>query len=226
MTVNIIRVVLADDHALVRTGIRAALGTAPDIELVAEAANGEQACELVVKCQPDVVLMDLAMPGMGGAAATQAILASSPTTRVLVLTMHREEEYLLPLLEAGAAGFLTKSAADTELVDAVRAVAQGVAYVSRSGSSVLIKGLLKRDQSRDERERFDGLTQREQDVLRLVAHGYTAPEIGEQLFISPKTVDTYKARVGEKLGLSHRSDFVDFALRAGLLGDPGFPRHG
>jgi two-component system, NarL family, response regulator NreC len=226
MIANRIRVVLADDHAVVRTGLRAVLGTASDIEVVAEATTGEEACALVATLVPDVVLMDLSMPGMGGAAATRAILEADATARVLVLTMHSEEEYLLPLLEAGAAGYLTKSAADTELVDAVRAVAKGEAYVSPAGSSVLIRGLRKKDPNQDERDRFSGLTQRERDVLRLVAHGYSAPEIGEQLFISPKTVDTYKARVSEKLGLLHRSDYVDFALRVGLMNEMRGPGHG
>ena len=218
MTGPLIRVVLADDHAVVRTGLRAVLGTARDIEVVAEASSGEGALDMVQKLAPDVVLMDLAMPGMDGAAATSAILAQGMKTRVLVLTMHSEEEYLLPLLEAGAAGFLTKSAADRELVDAVRAVASGASYVSPTGSAVLRKRLRKRATPGEERDRLGELTQREREVLRLVAHGFSAPEIGEQLFISPKTVDTYKQRVGDKLGLSHRSEYVDFALRAGLLG--------
>jgi DNA-binding NarL/FixJ family response regulator len=163
------------------------------------------------------------MPDMDGAAATKAILARETTTRVLVLTMHAEEEYLLPLLEAGASGYLVKSAADTELVTAVRAVAHGDPYVSSSASHVLIKGLTKKDPAQADHERYNSLTQRERDVLRLVAQGYSAPEIGEQLFISPKTVDTYKQRINEKLGISHRSEYVDFALKVGILGTAQSP---
>jgi len=138
-------------------------------------------------------------------------------TRVLVLTMHAEEDYLVPLMEAGAAGYLVKSAADRELVDAVRAVAHGDVYVRAAAARVLAKNLTKKDPAQEDRARFDKLTQRERDVLRLVAQGYTAPEIGERLFISPKTVDTYKQRIQEKLGLGHRADYVQFALKLGLL---------
>jgi DNA-binding NarL/FixJ family response regulator len=136
---------------------------------------------------------------------------------VLVLTMHSEEEYLVPLLEAGAAGYLVKSAADRELVDAVRAVARGDVYVRPAAARVLAKGLTQKDPRQAERDRFERLTERERDVLRLTAQGYSAPEIGERLFISPKTVDTYKQRIQEKLGFGHRSDYVQFALKLGLL---------
>jgi two-component system, NarL family, response regulator NreC len=137
--------------------------------------------------------------------------------------MHAEEEYLLPLLEAGASGYLVKSAADLELVAAVRAVAHGDPYVSSSASHVLIKGLTKKDPAQVDHDRYNSLTQRERDVLRLVAQGYSAPEIGEQLFIGPKTVDTYKQRINEKLGISHRSEYVDFALKVGILGSAHSP---
>jgi DNA-binding NarL/FixJ family response regulator len=133
--------------------------------------------------------------------------------------MHTEDDYLVPLLEAGAAGYLVKSAADRELVDAVRAVAHGDVYVRPGAARVLAKNLMKRDPAATERERFDKLTQRERDVLRFVAQGYSAPEIGEKLFISPKTVDTYKQRIQEKLGFAHRSDYVQLALKLGLLSE-------
>ena len=217
MTGDVIRVVLADDHAVVRAGLRAVLSPARDISVVGEASNGAEAVALAERLHPDVVIMDLSMPGMDGATATKAILATDTTTRILVLTMHAEEEYLLPLLEAGASGYLVKSAADLELVTAVRAVAHGDPYVSTSASHVLIKGLKKKDPAQAEHDRYNALTHRERDVLRLVAQGFSAPEIGEQLFISPKTVDTYKQRVNEKLGISHRSEYVDFALRVGIL---------
>jgi DNA-binding NarL/FixJ family response regulator len=161
--------------------------------------------------------MDLSMAGMDGTAATKEIVAKGTGTRVLILTMHPEEDYLVPLLEAGAAGYLVKSAADRELVDAVRAVAKGDVYVRPSAARVLAKGLTRKDPQQVDRERFEKLTDRERDVLRLTAQGYSAPEIGERLFISPKTVDTYKQRINEKLGLAHRADYVQFALRLGLL---------
>jgi DNA-binding NarL/FixJ family response regulator len=204
-------------------GLRAVLSPAKDISVIGEATNGKEAVALAERFTPDVVIMDLTMPDMDGAAATKAILAKQTTTRVLVLTMHAEEEYLLPLLEAGASGYLVKSAADLELVTAVRAVAHGDPYVSSSASHVLIKGLTKKDPAQVDHDRYNSLTQRERDVLRLVAQGYSAPEIGEQLFISPKTVDTYKQRINEKLGISHRSEYVDFALKVGILGTASSP---
>jgi DNA-binding NarL/FixJ family response regulator len=216
-------VILADDHAVVRAGLKAVLNPAKDISVIGEAANGKEAVALAERLSPDVVIMDLSMPEMDGSSATKAILAKHPETRILILTMHTEEEYLLPLLEAGASGYLVKSAADLELVTAVRAVAHGDPYVSSSASHVLIKGLTRKDPAQADHDRYNSLTQRERDVLRLVAQGYSAPEIGEQLFISPKTVDTYKQRVNEKLGISHRSEYVDFALKVGILSASSTP---
>lgn len=217
MTSDLIRVILADDHTVVRAGLKAVLGTAKDIDVVGEARDGREAVALVDRFHPDVVVMDLSMVGMDGAAATKEIVAKGGETRVLILTMHPEEDYLVPLLEAGAAGYLVKSAADRELVDAVRAVAKGDVYVRPAAARILAKGLTKKDPHEVDRDRFAKLTERERDVLRLTAQGYSAPEIGERLFISPKTVDTYKQRINEKLGLSHRAEYVQFALRLGLL---------
>jgi DNA-binding NarL/FixJ family response regulator len=217
MTGDLIRVVLADDHTVVRAGLKAVLGTAKDIDVVGEAKNGEEALALIERFHPHVVVMDLSMGGMDGFAATKEVVARKNGTRVLVLTMHPEEDYLVPLLEAGAAGYLVKSAADRELVDAVRAVAKGDVYVRPAAARVLAKGLTKKDPQQQDREKFERLTERERDVLRLTAQGYSAPEIGEKLFISPKTVDTYKQRINEKHGLSHRADYVQLALRLGLL---------
>ena len=217
MLSDLIRVVLADDHTVVRAGLRAVLGTAKDIDVVGEARDGHEALALVDRFKPDVIVMDLSMAGMDGTTATKEIVAKGLATRVLILTMHPEEDYLVPLLEAGAAGYLVKSAADRELVDAVRAVANGDVYVRPTAARILAKGLTKKDPHQVDRDRFEKLTDRERDVLRLTAQGYSAPEIGERLFISPKTVDTYKQRINEKLGLSHRADYVQLALRLGLL---------
>lgn len=217
MTGDTIRVILADDHTVVRAGLRAVLSSAKDIEVIGEAKNGVEAVALVERFKPDVVVMDLSMPELDGTGATKQIVEKGLATKVLVLTMHAEEDYLVPLMEAGAAGYLVKSAADRELVDAVRAVAHGDVYVRPAAARVLAKNLTKKDPEKVNRERFDKLTQREQDVLRLVAQGFSAPEIGERLYISPKTVDTYKQRIHEKLGLAHRSDYVQFALKLGLL---------
>jgi len=217
MTGDMIRVVLADDHAVVRAGLKAVLSAAHDIEVVAEAKNGREAVSLVERFKPDVIVMDLSMPELDGTAATKEIVGKGLAVRVLVLTMHAEEDYLVPLMEAGAAGYLVKSAADRDLVDAVRAVAHGDMYVGPAAARVLAKNLTKKDPEKVDRARFEKLTQRERDVLRLVAQGFSAPEIGERLYISPKTVDTYKQRIQEKLGLAHRSDYVQFALKLGLL---------
>ena len=214
---DIIRVILADDHTVVRRGLKAVLGTARDIEVIGEAKNGREAIALAERFKPDIVVLDLDMEEMSGVEALKEIVEKKLPVRVLVLTMHAEEEYLVPLLEAGAAGYLVKSAADRELVDAVRAVAKGDMYVRQSAAHVLAKRLTRKDPAQAERERFEKLTERERDVLRYVAQGFSAPEIGEKLFISPKTVDTYKQRIQEKMGLSHRSDYVQLALRLGLL---------
>jgi two-component system, NarL family, response regulator NreC len=217
MTGDMIRVVLADDHAVVRAGLKAVLGAARDIEVIGEAKTGREAVALAERFKPDVIVMDLSMPELDGTEATKEIVAKGLPVKVLILTMHVEEDYLIPLMEAGAAGYLVKSAADRELVDAVRAVAHGDVYVRASAARVLAKNLTKKDPAKEERERFEKLTDRERDVLKFVAQGFSAPEIGEKLFISPKTVDTYKQRIHEKLGLSHRSDYVQLALKLGLL---------
>lgn len=214
---GLIRVVLADDHAVVRAGLSAVLGGAVDIEIVGEASNGQEAIALVEQLDPDVIVMDLSMPGVDGTAATREIVDKGGRTRILVLTMHAEEDYLVPLLTAGAAGYLVKSAADRDLIDAVRTVARGEMYVRPSGAQILARGLTHKDPLQADRDQYDRLTERERDVLRYVAQGHSAPEIGHKLNISPKTVDTYKQRISEKLGLSHRTDYVQFALKLGLL---------
>ena len=217
MSEDQIRVVLADDHAIVRAGLKAILGAARDIAVVGEASNGRDAVALSARFRPHVVVMDLTMGEMDGIAATRLIVGTENAPRVLVLTMHPEDEYLVPLLEAGASGYLVKSAADRDLVDAVRAVARGELYVRPSAARVLARELKKKEEAASDRSRYEKLTERERDVLRMTAEGYSAPEIGEKLHISPKTVDTYKQRVNEKLGLAHRPDYVQFALRIGIL---------
>lgn len=214
---GVITVILVDDHAVVRAGLKAVLGSAKDIQVIGEGSNGKDAVSLASRLDPDVIVMDLSMAEMDGAEATRALIASKTRGRVLILTMHAEDSYLIPLLEAGASGYLVKSAADRELVDAVRAVAKGDVYMQPSAARALASNIQRKAEHADERTKYDKLTEREQDVLRLVARGFSAPEIGEKLFISPKTVDTYKQRINEKLSLAHRSDYVDFALKLGLM---------
>jgi DNA-binding NarL/FixJ family response regulator len=217
MTGDLIRVVLVDDHAVVRAGLKAILAGARDIDVVGEAENGRDAIALIERLAPDVAVMDLSMPDLDGADATARMVASGLRTRILILTMHAEDDYLVPLLSAGAAGFLMKSAADRELLDAVRTVARGEVYVRPAAASLLARNLTRKDPLQSDRDRFERLTERERDVLRYTAQGHSAPEIGEKLHISPKTVDTYKQRIHEKLGLAHRTEYVQFALRLGLL---------
>lgn len=212
-----IRIVLADDHLVVRAGLKALLGAAKDIEVVGEAGNGRDALALIERVSPDVAVLDLDMPQMGGAEVTRALAAAGSPVRILILTMHDEDEYLVSLLESGAAGYLVKNAADRELADAVRAVAAGDSYVQPGAARALARQVTRRAQHADERQQYEALSERERDVLVLVAGGYSASEIGDKLFISPKTVETYKQRVSEKLGLSHRSDYVQLCLRLGLL---------
>jgi DNA-binding NarL/FixJ family response regulator len=214
---DIIRVILADDHLVVRAGLKALLGTSKDIEVVGEATNGREAVALVERVAPHIAVLDLDMPQMDGLAATKELVARGSATRVLILTMHTEDEYLVTLLEAGAAGYLVKNAADRELADAVRAVAAGGLYVQPAASLTLARAVARRAEHADEREKYQQLSERERDVLVLVASGHSASEIGEKLFISPKTVETYKQRITEKLELSHRPDYVQFCLRLGLL---------
>lgn len=216
---EIINVLLADDHAIVRAGLKAVMGVAPDIRVIGEASNGPDAVAMSERLKPHVVIMDLTMPGGDGVSATKSLTALSIPPKVLVLTMHTEEEYLMPALKAGASGYLVKSAADRELVDAIRAVMRGEMYVQQNAGRVLARGLVAKDPAGEERARFDRLTERERNVLVLVARGYSAPEIGDRLSISPKTVDTYKQRVNEKLGVAHRADYVRIAMRLGLLAE-------
>lgn len=217
MSGDVIRVLLADDHAVVRAGLKALLGTARDISVVGEASTGREAVVLAEQLKPDVVVMDLTMPDLDGIAATTEIKTSGVDTRVLVLTMHDEESYLVPVMEAGASGYLVKTDADRELINAVRAIAHGDVHMRPNAARVLAKKLTPKDSTQTDRVRYEALTPREREVLRLVGGGYSAPEIGERLLISPKTVDTYKQRIHEKLDLSHRSQYVQFAYRLGLL---------
>jgi len=216
---GVITVVLVDDHAVVRAGLKAVLSTAKDVKVIGEGSNGKDAISLAERLDPDVIVMDLSMGEMDGVEATKELKAKDTRSKILILTMHAEDTYLVPLLEAGVSGYLVKSAADRELIDAVRAVAHGDVYMQPSAARALAQRIQRKAEHADERTKFEKFTEREQNVLRYVARGFSAPEIGEKLFISPKTVDTYKQRINEKLGLAHRSDYVDFALKIGLLSD-------
>jgi len=214
-----ITVLLADDHAVLRAGLRALLNAEPDMEVVGEAGNGEEAVRLAEQLTPDVVVMDISMPVMDGLAATRAITTRMPDTRVLVLTMHAEEQYLLKVLEAGGSGYVLKRSADTELMEAIRAVHRGEAFLYPSATRMLLSAYQRGDRSAP--PAGGRLSEREADVLRLTAEGYSNSEIGAQLYLSPKTVDTYRQRIMEKLALHHRAELVRYALATGLLHTEG-----
>ena len=213
---RVISVLLADDHPIVRAGLQALLEAQPDISVVGEAGSGEDSVELCRRHQPDVAIMDISMPG-GGLEAMRKIAGLGLSTRVLILTVHAEERYLLPVLEAGGSGYVRKSSLHTDLIDAIRMVARGEVFLDPAATRMLLKGYL--DRADDGRELDPGkiLSEREREVLKLTAEGYTAKEIGDRLYLSPKTVETYRHRIVQKLGFSHRSELVRYALRAGLL---------
>jgi DNA-binding NarL/FixJ family response regulator len=212
-----IRILLVDDHALLRAGLRALLSTQTDISVVGEAGTGEEAVELAAQLRPDVVLMDLSMPGMGGLEATRQIAGLDKSIRVLILTVHAEEEYLMPVLEAGGSGYVMKHSADTELLGAIRTVAVGNVFLYATGTRLLAQGFRAPKKQEVEVDPLALLSDRETEVLRLTVEGFTSVEIGEMLKISPKTVDTYRQRFMDKLDLHHRSELVRFALQRGLL---------
>ena len=214
---NAIRIVLVDDHLVVRAGLRALLGGVSDIRIVGEAANGEEALELIDRVTPDVAVLDLDMPVMDGLTALESLVARRSPTRVLILTMHDDVEHLAALLDASAAGYLVKTAADRQLVDAIRAVAAGETYLQPPAARELASRLARQARHHAERAQYHALSDRERDVLVLVASGHSASAIGDRLFISAKTVETYKQRVAEKLGLHRRPDYVRFCLQLDLL---------
>ena len=210
-----IRLLLVDDHPVLRAGLKALLEGEGEFEVVGEAGTGEEGVELVKEVRPDVVLMDLSMPGIGGLEATRRIAALELGTKVLVLTVHAEEEYLLPVVQAGGSGYVLKRSADTDLLDGLRTVARGQVFLYPTTERFLLRRY--RDAAEEKREGLALLSAREREVLAQTAQGYSSTEIGRRLLISPKTVDTYRARIMEKLRLNHRSELVRFALRTGLL---------
>ena len=215
-----IRVLLVDDHAIFRAGLAALLGLEPDIDVVGSVGTGEEAVESVRALRPDVVLMDLEMPGMGGLEATRQVLALGTAARVLALTSHGEDESLLPALEAGAHGFVCKTRADEEVTSAIRMVARDRMFLYLAGTRLLLRRAGQAAPPGRE-GRLEELSRREAEVLALTARGYTSPEAARQMALSPKTVDTYRSRMMRKLGLTCRTELVSFALETGVLAPPG-----
>lgn len=213
------RVLLVDDHAVLRAGLRLLLESQPDLKVVGETEDGRVALGLAADLQPDLILLDLTMPGLSGLEVLAGVRKLAPAARVLILTMHDDESYLRQALRLGAAGYVLKKAADTELIAAVRAVLRGEIYLHPSMTKAVLEGLLPATTTPPPSDPWQTLTEREREALTLVAHGHTSAEIAERLGLSPKTVETYRARGMEKLGLRSRAALVQFALEHGLLSD-------
>jgi two-component system response regulator NreC len=213
-----IRVMIVDDHAILRAGLRMLVNAQTDMEVVSEAPDGEKAVQQVKETKPDVTLLDLTMPRVGGMKALQGIAQNCRETRVLVLTMHDDPAYLRSALAAGASGYLLKRAVDSELIAAIRAVHRGGVFVDPRLASILVQDVLaKKGTKAAPTQAISILSDRELQVLGLVARGYTSAQIAKQISVGVKTVETYRSRFTEKLGLRTRSDVIRFAVQMGLL---------
>ncbi len=214
-----IRVLVVDDHAIVRDGVRMILEAQSDIEVVGEASDGKEALEKIRRLSPGVVVMDIAMPGMNGLEATTAIKRDMPGVQVLALTMHADHEYFFEVLNAGASGYVLKGGSSADLLAAIRAVSEGGVYIHPSVAGNLVSDFLKRMEPGEEKARYDGLSERERQVLTLIAEGKTSQQIAEELFLSVNTVQTHRAHIMEKLHLHNRTELIRYALRRGLIAE-------
>jgi len=210
-----IRVFLVDDHTLLRNALTMLLKGQKDIEVVGEAANASEAIEKVCREKPDVVLMDISLPDFDGIEATVNIVKALPDIKIIAVTMHAEEVYLLKFLNAGGRGYIHKSAADRDLLKAIRVVMKGEVFLSSDGVQVMANQYIQNDDSKETLP--DVLSEREKQVLKLIARGFTSRELGEKLFLSPRTIETYRERIAVKLKLEHRSELVDYAIKHKLL---------
>ena len=211
-----IRVFLTDDHTLLRNALCMLLEGQTDIEVVGEASNGTDAVQGVIQKNPDVVLMDITLPDFDGVEATEKILKVLPQCKVIAVTMHMEDVYLLKFLNAGGKGYIHKSAADRDLLKAIRIVMNGEIFISAVGVQVMARQYCSPERVSEIKP--DILSNRELQVLQYIARGFTSREIGEKLFLSPRTIETYRERIAVKLELEHRSELVDYAIRNKLLG--------
>lgn len=212
-----IKVLTVDDHTLVRDGIRALLALVADVEVVGEAANGKEALEKVRELVPDVVLMDLSMPIMSGLEATRRIRKEFPRIKVLALTQYDDREYVLPAIEAGASGFISKSAASSDLTTGIRSVYRGDSFLSPSVARVVVQDYQRAGNTKKSNDPYDELTDREREILKLLAEGSTTQEIAAILIISPKTVEGHRTNLMAKLSLHNRVELVKYALRKGII---------
>jgi two-component system response regulator NreC len=211
------RILLADDHAVLRSGLRLLLTSQNEYDVVGEASSGTETLSLAEQLQPDLILLDLSMPSYGGLDALPTLRKLVPSARILILTMHDDPQYLRQALKHGASGYVLKKAADTELLSAIRAVLRGEVYVHPSMTRVLLEDMLPVSRSAESEDAWGNLSEREQEVLKMVSLGHTSAEIAEKLSLSAKTVETYRARGMEKLGLRTRAALVKFALQNGLI---------
>jgi two-component system response regulator NreC len=212
-----IRILLVDDHLILREGLRALLNSEEDLQVVAETGQGREAIQMAVQYQPDIAVIDLSLPDISGIEVIREIRKTSPQCRLVVLSMHTQREFVLQAIEAGCDGYVPKSTAHLGLLQAIRVVHSGERFLHPRISSALVDSMTRR---RSEADQFAALSEREQAVLRLSVEGFNSREIGEKLSLSSKTVETYRQRAMEKLNLDHRSDLVQFALRAGILEAP------
>jgi DNA-binding NarL/FixJ family response regulator len=209
------RILLCDDHAVVRRGLRLILDAEPDLEVVAEAGDGAAAIEQVRATPLDLAILDVTMPRMTGLQATYELLQIKPDLRVLILSMHDNEQYLLEALRAGASGYVLKSAVDTDLIEACRATMRGEPFLYPRAVTALIRDFL--DHAQDDKNSHDPLTRRELEIVKLIAEAYTTRQISETLVISEKTVDRHRANILEKLGMRDRTELTRYAIRRGLI---------
>lgn len=212
-----IRVLIADDHAIVRAGIRLLLASQADFAVVGEATDGREALALAEQLGPDVVLMDIAMPDLNGLEATKELKKRHPGIHVLILTMYEDERYFFETLRSGASGYVVKGAQPQDLFAAIRAVAAGQAYLTPRVTRLLINDYLQRVTRGEEEESYGGLTEREREVLLLIAEGLTSRQIAERLFLSVHTVERHRANIMAKLNLHTRADLIKYAIRKGLI---------
>ncbi len=212
-----IRVLLAEDHTIVRAGLRALLEEATGFDVVAEAEDGFEAVEKTIECKPDVVVMDISMPHLNGLEATRRIKDFDPEIKVIILTMHADEEYIFQGLRAGAEGYLVKQTAPAELVAAVKAAHRGDSFLSPSISKAVIEELVRRTTDSAEFDRYRTLTRREREILQLIAEGYSVKDIAERLYISEKTARAHRSNLMQKLGLYNTAALTLYALRKGVI---------
>lgn len=211
-----IRIVITDDHQLFRVGIANLLSGSPQIEIVGQATNGQEAIEKAKLLKPDIVIMDLTLPVINGVAATRILSNELPEVRVLILSMHAEKKYIKEALEAGAYGYLFKDCTYDQLIEAINTVYQGKKYLSDKITEVLIKDYLNKEEVTPDNDQ--GLSERESEILRLIAEGKSTREIADQLFISVKTIGTHKQHILEKLNLKSSADLIKYAIKKGIVG--------